>query len=357
MLLGHYMDNTKQRNIKIYQRYCGGSIVTGFLALALVGVFVAALFVPMFVYAGNGAEPVYVNGIDLIVYSFRDTIFKDVYLANPKLQSFDYTIGGYSQANGIYQFIRQNHAILEIVLTGIFTIAILFALVVAILGFVFLVAGRLRNPILPSALSSSAFFFFVLFLGLGFLYFFLCHNMLIEMGASQWVMIHYFSFILLGGVLIIMVLLNISYHVSFKGRRFAGSVSNVSINEFKPKHLFDANNQDPTNLPYGLKEIGEEAFAMNTDLITAHIPDGIFTLGAGAFSNCLNLQMVTIPLSVMEIGSNCFYNTPNLRQINYQGTMEDWEAIYKGENWMAMSGVQVINALDGQLVVVYEQPQ
>ena len=351
------MSNVNQRNPKIYQRYCGGAITTGLLALALVGVFVASLFIPMFVYAGNGIQPVFINGVDFIVYSFRETIFKDVYNANPKLQTFDYTLGGYSQTNGLYQFIRQYHSILEMVLSGLYVIAMLFAAIVAIFGLVSLLAGRLHNPIFPSALSSSAFFFFTFFLGLGYLYFLLCHNMLIEMGASQWVMIHYFCFILLGGVLVIMIALNIVYHTSFKGKRFAGSVSNVPVTEFKPKHLFDQNNEDPTNLPYGLTQIGQEAFAMNTDLRNAHIPEGIFTLGAGAFSNCLNLQVVTIPISVVEIGSHCFYNTPNLRQINYQGTMEDWDAVYKGENWIAMSGVSVINTLNGQLVITYEQPQ
>lgn len=351
------MSSGNQKDLKIYQRYCGGSIATGFLALALLGVFVAALFLPMWAYAGNGSEPVFITGLDFIFYSFRDTIFKDIYLTNPKLLTFDYTISGYSQTNGLYQFIRQYHSILEMVLSGFFALAMIFALIVAILGFVQLAAGRIHNPILPSALSSSASFFLTFYLGLGFLYFFLCHNMLIEMGASQWVMMHFVSLIILGATVIIVVILNVVYHVSFKGKRFAGSASTVSVNEFKPKHLFNEVNEDPTNLPYGLKEIGEEAFAMNTDLLTAHIPDGIFTIGAGAFSNCLNLQVVTIPLSVMEIGSNCFYNTPNLRQINYKGTMEDWDAIYKGDNWIAMSGVQVINALDGQLVVTYEQPQ
>ena len=353
------MSNGNQRGLRIYQRYCPGAILSGFLALALVGVFVAGAFLPLFVYAGNGIEPVFITGVDFVVYSFRDSLFKTVYLQNPKLLMFDSLLGAYSQPNGFYQFIGQYHGILEMVLSGTLMVAVIFTIVVLVFGLIYLTAGRNRNNITVSALSSSTLFFLTLFFGLGFLYFFLCHNMMLEMGASQWVMFHYVPFILIGATLLIVIALSIVYHISFKGKRFAGAVNNVRRDDFQPKHLFDQYNEDPTNLPYGIQEIGEEAFAMNTALRAAHIPDGIYTLGAGAFSNCLNLEVVTIPITVMEIGRNCFYNTPNLRQIIYQGTMEDWEQVYKGDNWIALSGVMVIDTLNGRYTVgdYYENPQ
>ena len=338
-----------RNGIRIYQRYSSGALWTGFLGIFVVGVFVAALFLPLFVYAGNGAQPVFVRGIDFIFYSFRGSIFSQVYALNPKLNDFDIAVSAYNQPNAIYQFIGQYHSILEMVLCGIFAVSIVFALIVAILGFVMLVAGRIHNPILVSALTSSSLFFLTTFFSLAFLYFFLCHNMLIEIGASQWVMFHYVPFIIIGAFVVILVFMNIIYHTSFKGRRFAGSVTNVDAGEFKPVHLFDKDHQDLSNLPYGLKEIGMEAFAMNTDLKTAYIPEGIFTLGAGAFSNCLNLEIVTIPATVMEIGTNCFFNTPALRQIIYQGSIEDWEHVYKGENWLYMSGATMIDTNNGRI--------
>lgn len=339
----------KKERLKIYERYCSGAIWTGFLALCLVGVFVAALFLPLFVYAGNGAEPVFINGIDFIIYSFRDSIFVKVYPSDPTLLDFDNMVTAYSMPNEMYKFIGQYHSIIEMVLCSFFFIAIIFALVVAVFGFVMLAAGRVHSPILPSALSSSSVFFLTLFFSLGFLYFFLCHNMLVETGSSQWVMIHYVPIILLSAAVVILVFMHIIYHISFKGKRFAGSVTNVAGDDFQPKHLFDQNNQDPTNLPYGITSIGEEAFAMNTTLKTAYIPEGIYTLGPGAFSNCLNLEIVTIPLSVTQIGRNCFFNTPCLRQIIYQGSMEEWAQVYKGENWLTMSGVTVIDTNNGRI--------
>ena len=341
--------SNNRNGIRIYQRYCSGALWTGFLALCLVGVFVASLFLPLFVYAGNGAEPVFVNGIDLIVYSFRTSIFSQVYAANPKLNDFDNVLTAYNQPNAMYKFIGQYHSILEMVVCGFFVTAMAFAIVVTIFGFIMLTAGRLRNPIMVSAMTSSTFFFLTMFFSLAFLYFFLCHNMIIELGASQWMMIHYVPFILLGAVLLIMIAMNIIYHISFKGRRFAGTVTNVTGDDFKPTHIFDKNYQDPTNLPYGLTEIGVEAFAMNTTLKTAYIPEGIYSLGAGAFSNCLNLEVVAIPLTVTEIGANCFFNTPALRQIVYQGSIEDWERVYKGDNWLYMSGVTMVDTNNGRI--------
>ena len=339
----------RKERIKVYERYCSGAIWTGFLALLLVGIFIAALFLPLFVYAGNGAEPVFINGIDFIIYSFRGSIFSKVYPSDPKLLDFDNMVTAYSMPNEMYKFIGQYHAIIEMVLCGFFFIAIIFALVVAVFGFIMLAAGRVHSPILPSALSSSSVFFLTLFFSLGFLYFFLCHNMLVEIGSSQWVMIHYVPIILLSAAVVILVSMNIIYHISFKGKRFVGSVTNVSEDDFQPERIFDENNQDPTNLPYGINYIGDEAFAMNTALKTAYIPDGINALGAGAFSNCLNLEVVSIPLSVMNIGKNCFFNTPSLRQIIYQGSMEEWANVYKGENWLTMSGVTVIDTNNGRI--------
>ena len=340
--------SNNRNGIKVYQRYCGGALWTGFLALCLVGVFIAALFLPLFVYAGNGAEPVFVNGIDFIVYSFRSSIFSTIYAQNPKLNDFDLTITAYNQSNVMYKFIGEYHSIFEMVLSGFFVIAMVFALIAGIIGFIFLVAGRSHSPILASAMTSSALFFSTLFFSLAFLYFFLCHNMILEIGGSQWVMIHYVPIILLSAIVVINVVMSIAYHVSFKGKRFAGSVRNVTNENSKPVQMFN-NNQDPTRLPYGLTEIGVEAFAMNTALRTAYIPEGIYSLGPGAFSNCLNLQVVTIPLTVTEIGENCFFNTPCLRQIIYQGSMEDWQRIYKGPNWLTMSGVTLIDTNNGRI--------
>ena len=352
------MVNGRQRQIRTYERYCAGAVWTGLLAFAAVGVFVALLFLPIFVYAGNGAEPVYINGVEFIIYSFRESIFSQVYPLNPKLADFDLIISAYNQPNAFYKFIGDYHSILEMVLAGIFTLSIVFVLIVGILGFVFLVSGRNHSPIMTSAMTSSALFFLTIFLSLGFLYFFLCHNMIIEIGGSQWVMFHYAPLILLGSLVVIVVALNIVYSTSFKGRRFAGSVTNTPNNNNRPPHLNSAYNQpDYSNLPTGLQEIGPEAFAMNTNLRRAQIPEGIYSLGAGAFSNCLNLEVVMIPLSVMEIGPNCFFNTPNLRQIIYQGSMEQWEMIYKGENWITMSGVATIDTNNGQIPVGGYCPQ
>ena len=373
---------------RTYKRYCGGAIASGIFAISLIGVFAAILFMPIFVFAGDGTSPVFVSGLDLIFYAFRDSITKVPYNENPKLLFFDMGLTSYASSgsqNSFFVFISQYHVYLEIVIVAIFGLAAALAIVIAIFGLVYLIAGRNHNTVLVSTLCSSACFSSVMFFGIGFLYFFLCHKMFIEMGANAAMKIHYFSFIFVGIILAITIALNVIYHISFKGKRFIGSVMAARQNagaNFTPQSVnndlpymrqnnnqFDQFNQYggpqgqqfqqapqyqqpqqvPNDLPNNITEIGENAFAMNTSLRNILIPEGIYYLGPGAFSNCLYLETVVIPRSVQDIGFNCFFNTPNLKKITYLGTMEEFESIPKGSNWLTLSGVSIIDTQNGQL--------
>ena len=379
----------------VYQRYCGGAIASGLFAVSLIAIFAAILFMPIFVFAGDGTKPVFVSGLDLIFYAFRDSITKGVYGQNPKLLFFDLGVSAYSGQSQFFLFLGKNHVYFEIGLVAIFGIAATFAIIVVILGLIFLFAGRNRNTILVSSLCSSVLFTSILFFGLGFLYFFLTHKMFLEMGANVAMKIHYFSFIFIGLILAVTIVLNVIYRISFRGKRFAGAVQNsreMSNKDFVPQmvslppYMRDKQNQNqsqqssvppyqrndqvppyqrnnqptkvvnnyPNDIPNDISEIGENAFAMNTDIKHVLIPEGIYYLGPGAFSNCLYLETITIPRSVIDIGYNCFFNTPSLKEIKYLGTMEEFNAITKGSNWLTLSGANFVETQNGKVSVEHQ---
>ena len=68
-------------------------------------------------------------------------------------------------------------------------------------------------------------------------------------------------------------------------------------------------------------------------------------IGSGAFENCVNLRSVTIepdPWGPLEsIGSSAFNNTA-LTSITFEGTLEEWRAVEKGENWAGTSYLRIL---------------
>lgn len=61
--------------------------------------------------------------------------------------------------------------------------------------------------------------------------------------------------------------------------------------------------------------------------------DNSGAIEASAFSNCSNLTDVTIGTGIKMISNLAFGNCTSLTEIKYTGTMAEWDAIIKLENW------------------------
>lgn len=83
----------------------------------------------------------------------------------------------------------------------------------------------------------------------------------------------------------------------------------------------------------------ESAFIGQPNLASIILPKTLEVLKyddsdrAGAFLNCENLERVTIPESVTEIQKYFCRNCEKLTEIIFTGTIEQWNAITKAENW------------------------
>lgn len=99
-------------------------------------------------------------------------------------------------------------------------------------------------------------------------------------------------------------------------------------------------------IPPGVIEIGDYAFG-STSIRSLEIPYGVTSIGQSAFSSCSaeeivipegvrelrrhvfgsSLKTVTIPASVKYIRGYAFFSCDKLRQINFQGSKEEWRKI------------------------------
>ncbi len=64
-----------------------------------------------------------------------------------------------------------------------------------------------------------------------------------------------------------------------------------------------------------------------------------------AFTGCTSLTELIIPASVTSIGSYAFDGCVNLSRITFAGTVEQWQAIHKWENWAAGSGIAEVYSI------------
>lgn len=392
---------SKYSSVRVYRRYCFGAIFSGLLSLLVAGAMAVLLIFPIVIFIQEGSEPVYLTGLQFSLYALRNVSFlkfdnlPDLLNYKPFLVYNDY-LNLYAGTNPMLGVIKTIYPFIEYGLLAFLAISVIFAVVVAILGLVFIIAGRNHNPKMAYSFTKTIFIFMLIFLALMFIYFFFAFEMIksvIEAGNPQAELVVFgirlkqfsivqlpYPLLVIGALLVLMIALGITYNVQFKNKVFAGlkksskdvppvennvdqqpqqmsyqqmnyqqAYGSGMMNE--PAPMKPAGQMGPMTLPIGLKEIGDHAYSKCLTLKDATIPAGIADLGPSAFSNCLNLETATIPLSVKEIGYNCFFNTPNLKKITYQGRVQDWKRIVKGSNWLTHSGTNIVDAVDGKIAV------
>ena len=115
------------------------------------------------------------------------------------------------------------------------------------------------------------------------------------------------------------------------------------------KHLY-LNGELIINLviPDTVTKIPAHAFS-SVDIQTVVIPDSVVSIGEYAFSDCSSLTSVTLPESVTTFASGIFHSCTALTNITFEGTVEEWNAINKGENWDSYSDNYAVYCTDGIL--------
>ena len=76
------------------------------------------------------------------------------------------------------------------------------------------------------------------------------------------------------------------------------------------------------DVPEGVTEIGEDAFASCKNLQSIKFPTTLKSIGLGAFKECRKLEEVIIPEGVTEIGPYAFRECDNLRKVSLPTTVK-----------------------------------
>ena len=100
-------------------------------------------------------------------------------------------------------------------------------------------------------------------------------------------------------------------------------------------------------LPASLETIGREAFSGCTSLFELSIESGskLESIGDYAFSDS-GFGQISLPATLEYIGSHAFNG---LGSVFYSGTIEQWNAIKKGEDWCGYSNPSCIYCSDGNI--------
>ena len=104
-------------------------------------------------------------------------------------------------------------------------------------------------------------------------------------------------------------------------------------------------------LPDSTTTIEEGAFYGCDHLKTISIPDNISALGESVFEHCNSLENIYLPNKLKKIPKNMLKNCPLLEDISFDGTIEEWEKIIKGEDWHSGVPATVVYCTDGNVAI------
>lgn len=103
------------------------------------------------------------------------------------------------------------------------------------------------------------------------------------------------------------------------------------------------------SVPDGIKEIGEEAFSGNDDLIQVDIGDQVEKIGYRAFADCGSLRTVRTGNGVQEIGMGAFSNDTSLVNVSLGDQVKD---IGSGA-FAGCSSLKSVNLSEGNIYLSY----
>ena len=89
-------------------------------------------------------------------------------------------------------------------------------------------------------------------------------------------------------------------------------------------------NREHIKIPYGITQIGGDAFYNCKQLKNAIVPGSVTEINEYAFQNCENLQSVVIPDSVKSISTNAFQGCSSLKKVVLGGGIKTLCKIFSG---------------------------
>ncbi|MCR5348150.1 MAG: leucine-rich repeat domain-containing protein, partial [Bacilli bacterium] len=100
-----------------------------------------------------------------------------------------------------------------------------------------------------------------------------------------------------------------------------------------------------------LKSIGRYAFWDCLALKEAVLPEGLETIEENVFSGCKSLSKLVFPSTIRSIGTWIAYGAVDLTEATYRGSVEEWEAMEKDDEWHYRTSCAVVHCQNGDVLL------
>lgn len=105
------------------------------------------------------------------------------------------------------------------------------------------------------------------------------------------------------------------------------------------------------NIGENVKTIGMRAFEDDVNVTTIIIDENskLETIGYAAFRHCDNLESLKLPGTVTKIECEAFSSCKKLRELDFEGTIAQWNAIEKETGWKGY--INTVHCTDGDVTL------
>lgn len=136
------------------------------------------------------------------------------------------------------------------------------------------------------------------------------------------------------------------YYDGFEGAEIP-SISKT-VTEIHSEAFFNSDIVSLT-IPGTIKTLHQNAIDYACDLQTAVLEDGVEYLGRYCFNDCSELEFLSLPATINIIEAEAFIRCRNLVEIEFRGSIEQWEAIEKSMLAFENCYVQTVKCTDGDV--------
>ena len=101
-------------------------------------------------------------------------------------------------------------------------------------------------------------------------------------------------------------------------------------------------------IPQSVDYIDYYTFEKCEKLETVTIPSSVTSILNGAFTGCSSLKTVNIDCDRIYIASYAFFECTSLEVFNFNGTLAQWDEMFKNSNWDKGAGEYTVYCKDGE---------